>query len=76
VEVAVEDTGPGVAPELRAHLFHPLQSSKPEGLGLGLSLCSTIIRSHGGEFLLDQSPRSGACFVFTLPVQQGGERPA
>lgn len=69
VEVAIHDTGPGVSPELKSQLFHPLQSSKPEGLGLGLSLCSTIIRGHGGEFRLDESPRStGACFVFTLPV--------
>lgn len=71
VEIAIEDTGPGVSPELKPHLFHPLQSSKPEGLGLGLSLCSTIIRSHGGEFRLDESLRtSGACFVFTLPLRE------
>lgn len=69
IEVAILDTGPGVSPELKSRLFQPLQSSKPEGLGLGLSLCSTIIRSHGGEFRLDESSRStGACFVFTLPV--------
>lgn len=76
VEISVEDSGPGVSEELRPHLFQPLQSSKPEGLGLGLSLCSTIIRSHGGEFQLDTTPRHGACFVFTLPRQQtGSERP-
>lgn len=67
VEVAIQDTGPGVPPELRSKLFLPLQSAKPEGLGLGLSLCSTIVRSHGGEFRLDHASRSGACFVFTLP---------
>lgn len=72
VEISVQDTGPGVSEELRPHLFQPLQSSKPEGLGLGLSLCSTIIRGHGGEFRLDEGPHEGACFVFTLPCQQAG----
>lgn len=69
VEVAIKDTGPGVPPELRPKLFLPLQSAKPEGLGLGLSLCSTIVRSHGGEFRLDQAAHGGACFVFTLPCR-------
>lgn len=72
VEISVLDTGPGVSEELRPHLFQPLQSSKPEGLGLGLSLCSTIIRGHGGEFRLDEGTRQGARFVFTLPCQQAG----
>jgi len=72
VEISVRDSGPGVSEELRPHLFQPLQSSKPEGLGLGLSLCSTIIRAHGGEFRLDEAKRGGACFVFTLPCRQAG----
>lgn len=72
VEISVLDTGPGVSEELRPHLFQPLQSSKPEGLGLGLSLCSTIIRGHGGEFRLDEGSHEGACFVFTLPCRQAG----
>lgn len=68
VEIAIEDTGPGVSPEVRPRLFHPLQSSKPDGLGLGLSLSSTIIRSHGGELWLDDTSSKGARFVFTLPL--------
>jgi two-component system sensor kinase FixL len=75
VEISVEDTGPGVSPELKPLLFQPLQSSKPEGLGLGLSLCSTIIRSHGGEFWLDESFTKGARFVFTLPCVNEKEGP-
>ena len=67
LEVAIADSGPGVAPEMKRLLFQPLHSSKPEGLGLGLSLCNTIIRSHGGEFWLDDRVTSGARFVFTLP---------
>jgi two-component system sensor kinase FixL len=72
VEVSIEDTGPGVSPELRPLLFQPLQSSKADGLGLGLSLCSTIIRSHGGEFRLDDATTDGARFAFTLPCQSDG----
>lgn len=71
VEISIEDTGPGVSPELRPLLFQPLQSSKPDGLGLGLSLCSTIVRSHGGEFRLDESASGGARFVFTLLCETG-----
>ncbi|MFN4141758.1 ATP-binding protein [Aestuariivirga sp.] len=70
VEVSIADTGPGVPPELKSLLFLPLQSTKPEGLGLGLSLCSTIIRSHGGDFWLDGSALVGARFVFTLPCPE------
>jgi two-component system sensor kinase FixL len=69
VEISIADSGPGVPPELRPLLFQPLQSSKPEGLGLGLSLCGTIIRSHGGEFWLDETAANGARFVFTLPCR-------
>lgn len=76
IEISVQDSGPGVSEELRPHLFQPLQSSKPEGLGLGLSLCSTIIRAHGGEFFLVDGTRGGACFVFTLPCGQSGVAPA
>ena len=76
VEISVEDTGPGVSSEVRPLLFHPLLSSKPDGLGLGLSLCSTIIRSHGGEFRLDDTKRDGARFIFTLPCAASQESDA
>ena len=69
-EISVSDTGPGVAPELQPLLFQPLKSEKPEGLGLGLSLCSSIVRGHGGELWLDRSSADGASFAFTLPVVQ------
>jgi len=68
VEVSIEDSGPGVAPAIRPHLFTPLQSSKSEGLGLGLSLCSSIIVAHGGEIWYDGKLGEGARFVFTIPV--------
>ncbi|WP_373502851.1 ATP-binding protein [Aestuariivirga sp.] len=67
-EISVSDTGPGVNPELQDVLFQPLKSAKPDGLGLGLSLCSSIVRRHGGELWLDRSSKEGAAFVFTLPI--------
>jgi two-component system, LuxR family, sensor kinase FixL len=74
-EVSVSDQGPGVPPELQPILFQPLKSAKPDGLGLGLSLCSSIVRSHGGELWLAGSSPDGATFVFTLPVLQSEEAP-
>lgn len=72
-EIRVSDTGPGVPQDLHPMLFQPLQSTKPDGLGLGLSLCSSIVRSHGGELWLDKSARNGATFAFTLPVVEAEE---
>ncbi len=75
-EISVSDTGPGVPHDLQPILFQPLQSTKPDGLGLGLSLCSSIVRSHGGELWLDKSTADGATFAFTLPVIEAErERP-
>ena len=72
VEVSVVDRGSGVDPDIRGALFTPLRSSKPEGLGLGLSLCRTIIGSHGGEIWYDDSARGETRFVFTVPVAETG----
>jgi signal transduction histidine kinase len=68
LEISVSDTGPGVSNDIRDSLFSPLHSSKPDGLGLGLSLCNSIVQSHGGEIWHDDSIKSGARFVFTLPT--------
>lgn len=68
IEVSVSDSGPGISEEIRPMLFKPLKSSKKDGLGLGLSLCSTIILAHGGDLWCDQGRRSGARFVFTIPI--------
>lgn len=68
LEISVSDSGPGVSDSVRENLFSPLKSSKGDGLGLGLSLCSSIIHSHGGEIWLESSLIPGAKFVFTLPI--------
>ena len=67
VLVAVKDTGTGLDPAVSERMFQPLFTTKPDGLGIGLSICRTIIEAHGGR--LWGSPRSphGAVFRFTLP---------
>ncbi|EHM02195.1 PAS domain S-box protein [Acetobacteraceae bacterium AT-5844] len=67
VEVAVADTGPGLALENTERLFDPFVSTKPSGMGLGLSICRSIIESHGGRLWTEPNPGGGAVFRFTLP---------
>jgi PAS domain S-box-containing protein len=66
--VAIRDTGPGVAEELRERLFHPFVTTKRNGLGLGLSICRSIVQDHGGEMWLAEADEAGASFCFTLPL--------
>lgn len=67
IEVAVSDSGPGLAPEARQHLFEPFFTTKPDGLGLGLSLSRSIVEAHGGHLWAEDAPEGGACFRFTIP---------
>jgi signal transduction histidine kinase len=71
VEVAVEDTGRGVCPELSERIFESFFTTKPRGLGIGLSLSRRIIEAHGGRLWFESDGRSGAVFRFTLPVEGG-----
>ena len=72
VLVAVRDTGPGLAPATLEHLFTAFHTTKPNGLGLGLSICRSIVEGHGGRlWASDNSPR-GAVFQFTLPAHPNG----
>ncbi|MEZ6017045.1 MAG: ATP-binding protein [Planctomycetota bacterium] len=68
LEVQVEDEGPGLSPEAMAHLYTPFFTTKPSGLGLGLSISASIVHSHGGRLWVTPAPRTGACFHFTLAV--------
>ena len=73
IEFSVTDMGPGIRPEVLARLYEAFFSTKPEGLGIGLSLCRSIIESHRGriraENLYTDQQVSGCSFVFTLPVE-------
>ena len=68
VGLSVLDTGPGVDLETARHLFAPFFSTKPEGLGLGLSICRTIAEAHGGSLSLASNLKRGAAFVLRLPA--------
>lgn len=72
VEVSVADTGPGLASELIGDsLFEPFITTKPEGMGLGLSISRTIIEAHSGRMQAANLPEGGARVTFTLPVLNG-----
>lgn len=66
-EIAVCDFGPGLTPEVEAHLFETFFTTKPQGLGLGLSICRTIIESHGGRLWAAANDDAGLTMRFTLP---------
>lgn len=67
-EVRVIDTGPGIAPEIAERLFQPFVTSKAQGMGVGLSICRTIVESHGGKLWTEPNPAGGTVFCFTVPV--------
>ncbi|WP_020186445.1 PAS domain-containing sensor histidine kinase [Methylopila sp. 73B] len=66
VTVEVIDTGPGLAPEIADHLFQPFQTTKAQGMGVGLSICRTIVEAHGGRIWAESMPGEGVRFAFTL----------
>jgi two-component system sensor kinase FixL len=68
VAIQLADTGPGVAPEVIDRLFSPFQSTKSDGMGVGLSICRRIVEAHGGKMWLEQGAGAGADFRFTLPL--------
>jgi C4-dicarboxylate-specific signal transduction histidine kinase len=68
VFVSVCDTGPGLSPAAHDSLFKPFHTTKPNGLGLGLSICRSIIEAHGGRLMARANVPLGAVFQFTLPA--------
>jgi two-component system, LuxR family, sensor kinase FixL len=71
-EVAVSDTGPGLALEVQAQLFQPFITTKEKGMGLGLSICRSIVEAHGGRLWAKPNPERGVTFRFTLPLADTG----
>jgi two-component system sensor histidine kinase DctS len=71
----VIDHGPGIAPDVAQRLFTPFFTTRAEGMGLGLSLCRTVIEQHGGRLDFENRPDGGAEFLFTLPAQEPPTKP-
>jgi two-component system sensor kinase FixL len=69
VEVAVADTGPGISPKVADSLFKPFVTTKESGMGVGLSICKSIVQAHDGDLRVKPNPRGGAIFTFTLPLK-------
>jgi len=71
IEILVSDTGPGISPEVRRHLFDPYFSGREagRGLGLGLSKCWRIVTEHGGRIDVSSQPGRGTTFTILLPAE-------
>ena len=68
VRVGVRDTGPGLSPDKFERLFEPFYTTKPNGMGMGLSICRSIIEAHGGRLWATGHASQGAVFQFTIPT--------
>jgi PAS domain S-box-containing protein len=73
VVVAVRDSGPGLAPATLERLFESFHTTKPSGLGLGLSICRSIVEAHGGRLWATTNMPRGAMFQFTVPADPGAK---
>jgi len=69
VEVVVADNGPGFSKDILQHLFQPFQTTKPKGLGMGLAICRSIIKAHGGRLVAANENGRGATLRLTLPTE-------
>ena len=67
LRVTVCDSGQGMPPEVLASLFQPFVTTKEKGMGIGLTICKSIIEAHGGRMFIDSRPGTGICMGFTLP---------
>ncbi|AXK40580.1 ATP-binding protein [Crenobacter cavernae] len=70
--VEVADNGPGLSDAMQANLFTPFYSTKPEGMGIGLNICRSIVEFHRGEFGVHSTLSGGCVFWFTLPLSRPG----
>lgn len=73
VTVSVADSGPGISPEIASKLFQPFVTTKTQGMGIGLSLCRTIVESHGGQINAEENPAGGTVFRFTIKAAMDSE---
>jgi two-component system sensor histidine kinase DctS len=69
IEFSVADLGAGIPPDVQPQLFNPFFTTKAEGMGLGLSLCRTVVEQHGGALVFTPNTPQGTVFIFTLPAR-------
>jgi signal transduction histidine kinase len=74
IEISVLDNGPGIEDELAGRLFDPLTTTKQDGLGLGLSICASIVEAHGGRVWLHSGKAGATEFRFSVPLDRSRER--
>jgi signal transduction histidine kinase len=73
VQVIVRDSGTGIDPDTMSKIFDPFYTTKPGGMGMGLSICRSIVQNHGGRLWAASNEGPGASFHFALPKYRGGE---
>ena len=67
--VEIADRGPGISAAIQERLFQPFVSTKPTGMGIGLSICRTIVEDHGGSIQEQAIPDGGTKFIIRLPIE-------
>jgi len=72
VVIAVTDTGTGLDPTKKERIFDAFFTTKPEGMGLGLSICRSIVETHGGRLWASPNLTQGSTFQFTVPAAADG----
>jgi two-component system CheB/CheR fusion protein len=75
IEVMVQDTGPGVPGDMARRMFDAFVTTKPDGLGIGLAICRTIVEAHGGQIWARTVPPRGTVIHLTLPIGVPGDEP-
>ena len=75
LETTVADRGAGIAAADRENIFRPFFTTKPDGMGMGLNICRSIIEAHGGRLWVTDGPEGGAVFHFTLPITRTDDEP-
>jgi signal transduction histidine kinase len=75
VLIAVEDSGPGISPENMRRIFEPFYTTKPQGMGMGLTICGSIVEAHGGCLVAAPSRLGGLAMQISLPASANGQTP-